>query len=101
MKQFAWIVLAGFLLTQSFRSEAEEPATEISMVKGTPAGEIYLNDRLVTEPELDQELTRLQQVGGSIWYDRENPEKEPTPAQWAVSQKLADAELPMYLLNPE
>jgi hypothetical protein len=71
------------------------------MVKVTPAGEIYLNGKEVGEPELEEELARLKETGGAIWYDRENPEMEPTPFQWAISQKLADAEMPMYLLNED
>ncbi|MFQ5846665.1 MAG: hypothetical protein ACE5IQ_03215 [Candidatus Methylomirabilales bacterium] len=53
---------------------------EIAKVKIDRAGTIYLSGKTSTLEELKQEVVRLKQANGIIWYFRENPQDEP-PAQ--------------------
>jgi hypothetical protein len=58
-------------------------------------GEIYANDRVLSQEEFFRELQRIKQSNGGIVYTRDNPGGESTPAQSAVLQILQDSEIPL------
>ena len=77
--------------------ETGQQFAEISKVRVDRTGTIYLNGKIVTIEGLQQELSRLKQGNGAVWYYRENPQGEPPPQAMAVIQAIVDAHLPVRL----
>lgn len=76
-------------------------SAEIAKVKVDQTGTIYLNGKRVTLEELKQEFSRLKQVNGTVWYDRENPQGEPPPQAMAVIQAVVEAKLSVRLFEKD
>lgn len=77
----------------------ENPGS-VALVRVDKAGRVSLNRKAVTLGELEKEFARLKQIGGAVWYYRENPEaEEPPPQAMEVIKLVIAAELPIMLLK--
>ena len=77
------------------RRELINPS-EIAKIKVTRAGEIYLQEKLVTFEELEKELANLRQTKGAVWYYPEDPSH---PVSAAVKGAIIKTRLPMKVTN--
>src|SRR5687768_6367749 len=64
--------------------EVPPPPTSQLKIKIGLNGDIHANNKVLTQEEFMQELQRLKQSNGGILYTRDNPTKDPNPAQAAV-----------------
>ncbi|MEE8624716.1 MAG: hypothetical protein V3T19_05195 [Acidiferrobacterales bacterium] len=105
-----WVILVGLVflgigcdtVSEQRPAKTQErgavgESTEIAKVKVTQAGTIYLGGKFVTLGELKQELARLKQVNGTVWYYRDNPQGEPPPQAMAVIQAIVAAKIPVKM----
>jgi hypothetical protein len=81
------------------KGESSQQFAEMSKVKVDRTGAIHLNGRVVTMEALTQELARLKQSIGAVWYYRENPQGEPPPQALAVVKAIIDAQLPVRMVE--
>jgi hypothetical protein len=80
-------------LKEQSRQSISAP-TQVVKIKVDQAGEIYVDRRHVTLEELRQELAKLRQSGGGIWYNLEDPSH---PQARAVQKDIIDSHLPIKI----
>jgi biopolymer transport protein ExbD len=80
--------------------QAEKPAVQtikVLKIKVTSGGDITADGEPVTLEQLATKLTALKQVGGKVWYYRENPAGEPHPNAMKVIEQVVENKLPIRL----
>ena len=97
------IAVAGVLLVGCRREPAAPPpGTPIVKVKVTAGGEVSADGQPVTLERLAARMSQLKQVGGAVYYYRENPEGEPHPNAMKVIELVTENQLPIRLCtNPD
>jgi hypothetical protein len=75
------------------RQVMSAPVT-VAKIKVDQAGEIYLNKKAVTLEELRQELVKLKQTNGGVWYRLEDPSH---PQAKAVRKAIMESQLPIKI----
>jgi biopolymer transport protein ExbD len=86
--------------SQSARPQAERAplqATKVVKVKVSASGEITADGDPVTLDQLAAKLGELKQMGGEVWYYRENPTAEPHLNAMKVIELVAQNKLPVRL----
>jgi biopolymer transport protein ExbD len=70
---------------------------KVLKIKVTSGGDITADGEPVTLEQLATKLTALKQVGGKVWYYRENPAGEPHPNAMKVIEQVVENKLPIRL----
>jgi biopolymer transport protein ExbD len=87
--------------SQSARPQAGKApvhATKMLKVTVSTSGEISVDGHSVTLDQLAAELSELKQIGGEVWYHRENPAAaEPHPNAMSVIELVVKNQLPVRL----
>jgi len=100
MKTIILLMMALAIISCSRQSDPADkildssPSLRISVLK---SGRILADGRETTLPELDQILTELKKMGGTVWYYREAGQEEPPPQAMEVIKLVADKSLPVTL----
>jgi glycine cleavage system regulatory protein len=84
-----WLLGLVFLVSAA---HAESPLAKISALA---SGALLLNGRAVDLASIEAEFKRLQAEDGVVWYYRENPRSEPSPAAIEVIQLIIQYRLPI------
>ncbi|MBM3838076.1 MAG: hypothetical protein FJ398_08945 [Verrucomicrobia bacterium] len=71
------------------------PVTSRLKIKIGPNGEIFANNKELSQEEFLQELQRLKQSNGGIVYTRDNPAADTTAAQTAVVAAIEQLGIPL------
>ncbi|NDJ78793.1 MAG: hypothetical protein GYB65_21290, partial [Chloroflexi bacterium] len=69
---------------------ASDEAETVARIKLTARGDWYMNGRRIPLRVVFRELRRLQLLGGEVWYHRENPDQDPTPAVWEMARAFME-----------
>ena len=76
-------------------TEKSVPVTSQLKIKIGPNGEIFANNKQLSQEEFMQELQRLKQSKGGIVYTRDNPAGDTTAAQMVVVQAIQQFGIPL------
>ena len=76
-------------------TEKSVPVTSHLKIKIGPNGEIFANNKQLSQEEFLQELQRLKQSNGGIIYTRDSPGGDSTPAQMAVIEGIQQSGIPL------
>ena len=93
------VVLAIACSQPSAQRAASGSSGEVVAVHVTSAGVISLNGREISLEDLKLEFARLATVGGTVRYSRDNPTGEPHPNAMKVIEAVAEANLPIQLVQ--
>ncbi|MBI2947304.1 MAG: hypothetical protein HYY23_06640 [Verrucomicrobia bacterium] len=58
-------------------------------------GEIFANNKQLSQEEFLQELQRLKQSNGGVVYTRDNPAGDTTPAQMGIVEAIEQLGIPL------
>ena len=84
-----WLFGLAFLVSAA---HAEPPLAKISALA---SGALLLNGQAADLASIEAEFKRLQAESGVVWYYRDNPRSEPSPAAMAVVQLVIQYRLPI------
>ncbi len=76
-------------------TEKSVPVTSQLKIKIGPNGEIFANNKQLSQEEFMQELQRLKQSKGGIVYTRDNPSGDTTAAQMVVVEAIQQFGIPL------
>jgi biopolymer transport protein ExbD len=76
-------------------AEKSAPVTSQLKIKIGPNGEIFANNKQLSQEEFMQELQRVKQSNGGIVYTRDNPLGDTTAAQMAVVETIQQSGIPL------
>lgn len=88
-------LLPAFLIALAGFAMAKPPP--VAKVTALSSGRLLLNGSEITVQTLGAELERLKANGGAVWYDRENPQRKPSPQAMAVIEQVVRHQLPVSL----
>ena len=80
--------------TASVGSE-KSPVTSRLKIKIGPGGEIFANNKQLSQEEFLQELQKVKESKGGVVYTRDNPAGDTTPAQMAVVEAIQQLGIPL------
>ena len=67
----------------------------MARISALSSGAILLNGHLTSLVDIDEELERVKEHNGIVWYYRENPEQKPPRQAVEVIQLVIKHELPI------
>ena len=73
------------------------PDSSVAKIGVSQRGEVTLNGKPASLNQLDNELDRLKQIGGVVWYHRESSGGRASEAAMAVFARIGSARLPIKL----
>jgi biopolymer transport protein ExbD len=111
MKYLKWavIILILALVGCGPSKEQEEKIKEmtareangVAKIKVDEFGKIYVNKKAATIEEMSQELSRIKNVNGVVWYHRSSSSAEAMATADVVIKKISEFKLPIKLIEKD
>jgi biopolymer transport protein ExbD len=91
--------LSVVLMLACSRQNSQESSGPIAKVHVQADGTILLNGQPTSMEKLKSELETLKARGGTVWYSRANPSGDPPPHAMEVMEAIANAGIPVSLME--